>query len=54
MATLLDKLHAAVGAAHVLSGVELSPFKNVEKYMGRVGQRPKVQEAMKAEGLKTS
>lgn len=26
MATLLDKLHAAVGAAHVLSGVELSPF----------------------------
>ena len=34
-------------------GVELSPFKNVEKYMGRVGQRPKVQEAMKAEGLKT-
>jgi len=26
LATLLDKLHAAVGAAHVLSGVELSPF----------------------------
>jgi len=26
LATLLDKLNAAVGAAHVLSGVELSPF----------------------------
>jgi glycolate oxidase FAD binding subunit len=26
LATLLDKLHAAVGAAHVLSGVDLSPF----------------------------
>jgi glycolate oxidase FAD binding subunit len=26
LATLLDKLHTAVGAAHVLSGVDLSPF----------------------------
>jgi glycolate oxidase FAD binding subunit len=26
LGTLLDKLHAAVGAAHVLSGVDLSPF----------------------------
>ena len=31
--------------------LDLSPYKNVTAYMARVEARPKVQEAMKAEGL---
>ena len=31
--------------------LDLSPYKNVTAYMDRVEARPKVQEAMKAEGL---
>lgn len=31
--------------------LDLSPWPNVTAYMGRVAARPKVQEAMKAEGL---
>ena len=31
--------------------LDLSPYKNVNAYMARVAARPKVQEAMKAEGL---
>jgi len=31
--------------------LDLSPYKNVTAYMSRVEARPKVQEAMKAEGL---
>jgi len=31
--------------------LDLSPYKNVTAYMDRVQARPKVQEAMKAEGL---
>ena len=31
--------------------VDLSPYKNIAAYMERVQARPKVQEAMKAEGL---
>ncbi|MEX1082890.1 MAG: glutathione binding-like protein, partial [Xanthobacteraceae bacterium] len=31
--------------------LDLSKFKNVTAYMDRVAARPKVQEAMKAEGL---
>ena len=31
--------------------VDLSPYKNIAAYMARVEARPKVQEAMKAEGL---
>lgn len=34
-----------------MHAVDLSPFKNVEAFMARVAARPKVQEAMKAEGL---
>jgi glutathione S-transferase len=46
-------LYTVLGwAPHV--GLELSRFGNVEKYMGRISQRPKVKEAMKAEGLKAT
>ena len=31
--------------------LDLSPYKNVTAYMARVQARPKVREAMKAEGL---
>jgi glutathione S-transferase len=31
--------------------IDLAPWPNIQAYMGRVGQRPKVQEALKAEGL---
>ncbi len=31
--------------------IDLSPWPNVQAYMGRVAARPKVQEALKAEGL---
>ena len=31
--------------------IDLSPYKNVGAYLARVGARPAVQEAMKAEGL---
>ena len=31
--------------------LDLSPYKNVTAYMDRVAARPKVQEAMKAEGF---
>jgi glutathione S-transferase len=30
---------------------DLSPYPNVQAFLGRVGQRPAVQEALKAEGL---
>lgn len=33
------------------TGIDLKPFPNVVAYMGRVGARPKVQEALRAEGL---
>jgi len=36
-------------AKHV--GIDLSGFKNLSAFMGRVAARPAVQEAMKAEGL---
>ena len=32
-------------------GVDLKPFANVGAYLGRIAARPKVQEALKAEGL---
>lgn len=32
-------------------GVDVSAYPNVKAYLGRVGSRPKVQEALKAEGL---
>ncbi|HSC62376.1 MAG TPA: glutathione binding-like protein, partial [Caldimonas sp.] len=32
-------------------GVDISGFKNLAAFMGRVAARPAVQEAMKAEGL---
>jgi len=32
-------------------GIDLKPYTNLAAYMGRVGSRPKVQEALKAEGL---
>jgi glutathione S-transferase len=32
-------------------GIELKPYANLTAYMGRVAGRPKVQEALKAEGL---
>jgi len=31
--------------------LDLSPYKNVTTYMARIEARPKVQEALKAEGL---
>ena len=33
------------------TGVDISPFANVQAWHARVGARPAVQEAMKAEGL---
>jgi glutathione S-transferase len=36
-------------AKHV--GIELSKWAALEVYVGRVAKRPKVQEALKAEGL---
>jgi glutathione S-transferase len=33
------------------TGIDLKPYPNVGAYMGRVGARPKVQEALRAEGL---
>lgn len=33
------------------TGIDLKPYPNVAAYMGRVGARPKVQEALRAEGL---
>jgi glutathione S-transferase len=32
-------------------GIDLKPYSNIAAYMGRVGGRPKVQEALRAEGL---
>jgi glutathione S-transferase len=32
-------------------GIDLSKWKNITAYLDRVAARPKVQEAMKAEGL---
>jgi glutathione S-transferase len=32
-------------------GIDLKPYPNVVAYMARVGERPKVQETLKAEGL---
>ena len=32
-------------------GIDISGFKNLGAFMGRVAARPAVQEAMKAEGL---
>src|ERR1700681_1465161 len=32
-------------------GIDLKPYPNLSAYMGRIGARPKVQEALKAEGL---
>jgi glutathione S-transferase len=34
-----------------LQQIDLSRYANITAYMGRVASRPKVQEAMKAEGL---
>jgi glutathione S-transferase len=34
-----------------MTGVDLAPFANVQEFQKRVAARPKVQEAMKAEGL---
>ena len=31
--------------------IDLGPFSNITAFLGRAGRRPKVQEAMKAEGL---
>ncbi|HEX7777116.1 MAG TPA: glutathione transferase GstA [Parvibaculum sp.] len=33
------------------TGIDLKPYPNVGAYMGRVASRPKVQEALRAEGL---
>lgn len=33
------------------TGIDLAPYPNLQAFMARVGGRPKVQEAMKAEGL---
>lgn len=33
------------------TGIDLKPYPNLGAYMGRVGARPKVQEALRAEGL---
>ncbi|HEY4343770.1 MAG TPA: glutathione transferase GstA [Parvibaculum sp.] len=33
------------------TGIDLKPYPNVAAYMGRVGARPKVQDALRAEGL---
>lgn len=33
------------------TGIDLKPYPNVAAYMGRIGARPKVQEALRAEGL---
>ena len=35
------------------TGVDLSPFPNIKAFMDRVAARPKVQETMKQEGLKS-
>jgi glutathione S-transferase len=32
-------------------GIDLKPYPNLGAYLGRIGARPKVQEALKAEGL---
>ena len=32
-------------------GIDIKGYPNLAAYMGRVGERPKVQEALKAEGL---
>jgi glutathione S-transferase len=32
-------------------GIDLGKWKNISAYLDRVGARPKVQEAMKVEGL---
>jgi len=34
-----------------LVGIDLKPYPNLSAYLGRIGARPKVQEALKAEGL---
>ena len=36
-------------ARHV--GIDLSPFANIQRYLGRVAARPAVQKALRAEGL---
>jgi glutathione S-transferase len=33
------------------TGIDLSPWKNISRYLGDVGKRPAVQAALKAEGL---
>lgn len=33
------------------AGIDLKPYPNLSAYLGRIGARPKVQEALKAEGL---
>jgi glutathione S-transferase len=43
-------LFTVLGWARPLK-IDLSPYKNVGAYLARVGARPAVQEAMKAEGL---
>lgn len=32
-------------------GIDLTPYPNLRAFMARIGSRPKVQEALKAEGL---
>ena len=32
-------------------GIDLKPYPNLSAYLGRIGARPKVKEALKAEGL---
>ena len=34
-----------------LVGIDLKPYPNLSAYLGRIGARPKVKEALKAEGL---
>jgi glutathione S-transferase len=34
-----------------MHAIDLSPWPNIKAFMGRVGERPKVQETLKAEGL---
>ena len=43
-------LFTVLGWARPLK-IDLAPYRNIGAYLARVGARPAVQEAMKAEGL---